>query len=354
MKTKFITGASFAFILLACHKPNESNNEAVTAQEIISETAVNVNASTYAELAAKSIALQTAIANFVDQPTALHLETCKIFWKEARAAWEQSEGFLYGPVATENIDPRIDSWPIDFNAIETELNGSTDFSIEANLDALDDALKGFHPIEYILWGENGDKEPEDFTTREKEYLLGLAQNLKKLTTQLADQWNSSVNSAFIIHFTQPQTQNPYYQSYKAVCEQMVNGMIDICEEVASGKIGEPFLLQDPSLEESPYSANSMVDFKNNIISVQNAYLGKYTIDGKGLEELVRTYNLTLDAQIKTKINNALAALSTVTAPFGTALSTQQVQIQNSIDAIEELKDMLEMQLLPFIQQKVTN
>ena len=135
---------------------------------------------------------------------------------------------------------------------------------------------------------------------------------------------------------------------------MVNGMIDICEEVATGKIGEPYHLQDPSLEESPYSSNSMVDFKNNIISIQNAYLGKYNVDGKGLEELVRTYNLTLDAHIKTKINNALAALSTVTDPFGTALSTQQVQIQNSIDAIEELKDILESELLPFIQQKVTN
>lgn len=338
----------------ACHKNNNDNNEAVTASEIISATAENVNASTYTELATKTAALEAAIANFIDDASTTNLAQCKTLWKEARAAWEQSEGFLYGPVATENIDPRIDSWPVDFNAIENELSGTTDFSIETNMDALDDALKGFHPIEYILWGEDGEKEPSDFTAREKEYLLGLAKNLKKLTNQLAEQWNTNVSNAFILHFTSPSTQNPFYQSHKAVCEQMVNGMIDICEEVATGKIGEPYHLQDPSLEESPYSSNSMVDFKNNIISIQNAYLGKYNVDGKGLEELVRTYNLTLDAHIKTKINNALAALSTVTDPFGTALSTQQVQIQNSIDAIEELKDILESELLPFIQQKVTN
>ncbi|NCA22267.1 MAG: hypothetical protein EBS86_14155, partial [Crocinitomicaceae bacterium] len=92
----------------------------------------------------------------------------------------------------------------------------------------------------------------------------------------------------------------------------------------------------------------------NIICVQNVYLGKYSTDGKGLEDLVRKYNLTLDNTIKTKINNAIAALGTVTDPFGTAISTQQVQVQNAIDAIDELKEVLELQLLPFVQQKVTN
>lgn len=352
---KNLTFVLVGFLALsACKKKNTQPNEDVTPQQIVSSLSDNVNSAIYTELATKATNLETAIQDFVTLPTTEKLENCKTLWKAARASWEQSEGFLYGPVATENIDPRIDSWPIDFNAIDIELAGTTDFSVEANMDALDDALKGFHPIEYLLWGLNGQKVVTDFTLREKEYLVGLAANLRKLTSDLANQWNSNQSDAFILHFNSPSSSNIYYQNYKSIFEQVVNAMIDICGEVADGKIGEPFLLQDPGLEESPYSSNSIVDFKNNIISVQNVYLGKYSTDGKGLEDLVRKYNLTLDNTIKTKINNAIAALGTVTDPFGTAISTQQVQVQNAIDAIDELKEVLELQLLPFVQQKVTN
>lgn len=352
---KKVTYALFAcLILAACNKDNIQPNEEVTPQQIVSSLSDNVNGAIYSELATSASNLDVAIQNFVSNPTNENLESCKVLWKAARASWEQSEGFLYGPVATENIDPRIDSWPIDFNAINIELAGSTDFAVEANMDALDDALKGFHPIEFLLWGLNGQKVASDFTAREKEYLLGLSNNLKKLTVQLANQWDKTQTDAFVLHFTSPSATNLYYQNYKAIFEQMVNALIDICGEVADGKIGEPYLLQDPGLEESPYSSNSIVDFKNNIISVRNVYLGKYNADGKGIEDLVRKYNLTLDNEIKTKINNAIGALETVTDPFGTAITSQQVQVQNAIDAIDALKEVLELQLLPFVQQKVTN
>jgi putative iron-regulated protein len=139
---KNLTFALVGFLALsACKKKNTQPNEDVTPQQIVSSLSDNVNSAIYAELATKATNLETAIHDFVTLPTTEKLENCKILWKAARASWEQSEGFLYGPVATENIDPRIDSWPIDFNAIDIELAGTTDFSVEANMDALDDALK---------------------------------------------------------------------------------------------------------------------------------------------------------------------------------------------------------------------
>lgn len=42
-------------------------------------------------------------------------------WKRARKNWELSEAFLYGPAANHNIDPHIDSWPLDKAAMENLL-----------------------------------------------------------------------------------------------------------------------------------------------------------------------------------------------------------------------------------------
>jgi putative iron-regulated protein len=359
MKTSSIAILALAFtsaVTVSSCKKDDDNNETeaaeVTQQDIIDDMAANVNASTYTQLAVKGSDLYNAVLAFNATPSAAALNECRTIWKSARSTWEQSEGFLYGPVASENIDPRIDTWPVDFNALDAQLAGSNQFT-DSYIDGLDDALKGFHPIEYLLFGLDGNKQFTDFTAREKDYLAALAKNLKTLTTQLSDQWQANVNGSYYSFFTAPGSSNPYYPTSKSVYEEMVNAVIGICDEVANGKISEPYLAQDPSLEESPYSQNSIRDFTDNIRSVQNVYLGKFNADGNGLEDLVRKHNLSLDNTIKTKINTAISALNNVTDPFGQAISTQQVQVQASIDAITDLKATLENDLLPFVQQYVT-
>ena len=71
-------------------------------------------------------------------------------WRLMRKSWEQSEAFLYGPASAHNIDPHIDSWPLDFNAMNALLNDSARMAqIEEEGgayvgDKLGYALKGFH------------------------------------------------------------------------------------------------------------------------------------------------------------------------------------------------------------------
>jgi uncharacterized iron-regulated protein len=129
----------------------------------------------------------------------------------------------------------------------------------------------------------------------------------------------------------------------------MDGLIGICDEVANGKIAEPFNTQDASLEESPFAKNSLSDFKNNIKSVQNIYLGKYNLDNKGIEDLIKAKNLSMDVNVKAKINAALQSLDNISVPFGDAIITQRAQVQKSMDAINDLKKYLEGTVKPFVQ-----
>ena len=127
-------------------------------------------------------------------------------------------------------------------------------------------------------------------------------------------------------------------------------MAAICDEVANGKLSEPLLTQDPALEESPFAKSSIIDFTNNIRGVENVYLGRYTADGTGLEDLVRKYDLQLDGRIKQHIASAINALGTITVPLGAAITTQQAQVHDAITSIDALASVLEDELLPFVQQ----
>lgn len=335
-------------------KDNGSCEYVSDNKEILEAIGTNVVIATYGDLANNTSSLYDAVTDFIANPSAAGLENCRNLWKSSRSSWERSEGFLFGPVATDEIDPRIDTWPVDYNAMETLLSGSTDFTVDANIDALDDALKGFHPIEYMLWGTNGTKTYSDFTAREKEYLKALSKNVKKLTSDLVTGWNPNSSASFYASFTVPGSGNTFYPTVKSAFEELVNGIAGICDEVANGKISEPFTQHDASLEESPYSQNSIKDFTDNIRSIQNIYLGKYAADGKGLEDLVRAHNLSLDNTIKTKMTNAINKLQAITDPFGTAITSQATLVQNAIDAINDLKSTLEGDLLPFVQQYVTD
>lgn len=343
-----------SIFLFSCKKDKSVADQIVTDNQIIQDIATNVIADTYSELKNQSNQLFIAIQNFISNPTTSKLEECKTHWKSTRRIWEMSEGFIYGPVATEDIDPKIDTWPVDFNAIETELSGTIDFSDDLLFEQLDNALKGFHPMEYLLWGENGHKTIAEFTNREFEYLNALGKDLQSKTEYLHNEWNSSNLLGYFHVFVQPGESNTYYSSMRSIYEEVVNGMIGICDEVAGGKIGEPFVYQDPSLEESPFSSNSLEDFQNNIRSIQHLYLGKFTNDQLGIEDFVRKYNLSLDNTIKTKLNTVFYSFNTITMPFGEAILQQPTQIQNTISALMELKETLEESLLPLIEQHVTN
>jgi len=321
----------------------------VDVRSIPEAIAKNVIVASYNDLATKSSTLNDAIVSFVNNPTEAGLKICKDQWYSAREAWERTEGYLFGPVATDNIDPRIDTWPVKYVELDDILASSDEFT-EAYIDGLDDEHRGFHPMEYLLWGMNGNKTVAEFTQRQKEYLKGLGVNIKKLTADLENQWK--VGGEFYNKFINPSASNDTYKTMKSIFEEIVLGIADIANEVDDEKLREPFEKNDPSLEESPFAKNSFKDFKDNIVSIQNVYLGKYSVDGAGLEDFVREHNTALDSKIKSQIADALSKLNAFTVPFGEAITQEKSQIAAARTSIATLQETLAKELLLLVQTHV--
>ncbi len=112
----------------------------------------------YLDFKAKATDLNTAVAQLAANPTQANLDAARNAWKAVRVIWEQSEGFLIGPVDDDNYDPYMDTWPTDHNAMKDLLNSGTPLTLDylAGLDNPEDAaeltLRGFHPLEYTAMG----------------------------------------------------------------------------------------------------------------------------------------------------------------------------------------------------------
>lgn len=345
----------------ACKKSKKTEEDTLSPEDtnslkktVLSDVASNVIYGTYSDMANKANVLYASCVNFGNTSTAGNLAMAQQAWRDVRSAWEQSEGFLFGPVSVDNIDPRIDTWPVDFQRLDSVLATSSVFT-PSYVDGLEESLKGFHPIEYLLFGNGGNKAPSQFTSREKDFLIALADNVKTLCTNAKNSWDPAMADNYMSLYMNAGNNN-IYTSQRAAYEETIDAMAGICDEVANGKIGEPFTAEDASLEESPYAQNSLADFTNNMRSVQNVYLGKYLVDGKGLEDLIKANNIAMDGAIKTKISAAITALNNITVPFGVAIQTnggQRTQVQNAINAINDLKAYLQGDVKTYLQT-ITN
>ena len=189
-------------------------------------------------------------------------------------------------------------------------------------------VKGFHTVEYLLFGENNDRVVTDLTPRELEYLTGLTQELVDVSGALQASWTTAPagggQSYRDVFATAGQAGNTAYPSLSAAAQEILVGMSAICDEVANGKIADPYDAHDPNLVESQFSFNSQDDFANNLRSVLNAYTGD-VIDagstGRGLDELVKLTYPGLDARFHLELDDAIAKINAIPRPFRTAITT---------------------------------
>lgn len=344
-----ITILSGFMMLSSCSLDDDGNSTSkADYSDILTNTGENVILKTYETLANDANALYIATQTLKRNPTQSNLDAAKAAWIATRSPWEQAEGFLFGPVDQEGIDPSIDSWPLNVTDLNNVLVSKNDLTVDF-LAQQEGTLKGFHAIEFLLWGESGTKKVSDFTSREFEYLAAASGVLAADTKKLYDLWKPSGEN-FIANVINAGNGSPVYISQKSALEEIANALVIISDEVANGKINDPFSQQDLTLEESRFSSNSKADFANNIRSIKNIYVGKFGSfgDGSSVSEIIKSKNAELDAQVITKINAAIQAIESIPGTFSEAILKKSSSVLAAQTAVRDLQATLEGQVLPII------
>ena len=344
-----------ALSLVSCGKDDDNSGEAAKLaaqvakeQEVINDVVKNVIIPTYTELNGKTKALETALTALEKSPSNATLTAARQAWKAARSPWEQSEGFLYGPVKLpEDLDEAMDTWPVDVQKMNTVLTGTA--PITPAVIAQNPETRGFHLIEFLIWGENGQATAASLTARQKLYLKAAAQDMKNNTNAVLQGWTSG---KYAENFAKASAGTGKYKSTAAAVSEIASGLWHIANEVAAEKIANCFNEAGEPLfdkEESRFSNNSKKDFADNIRSIQNIYLGKYNgVQGKGLSDLVKEKDAALDAKLKAKIQEAINNLEAIPGTFTEAIVKTNAQgraaVTKAQNTIGELRDIIEKEL----------
>lgn len=346
--------------------------------EVISQCVNDVIINTYSQLAGKSITLYNACATLKSNLTQDNIDVACTAWIDARKYWEQSEAFLYGAASDYNIDPHIDSWPLDKNQLDLALNNSILISnmdeYGSNFDGfstLGYGLLGFHAVEYMIFRDgdardvNGGTDSDGNTydalsETELIYCNAVAEDLRNQCIRLEASWAGIENitnaKQTILEDTElepsmdygesmktaGETGNVLYKSQIAAYVQILQGASDISDEVGNTKITDPVSSGDVLDVESWYSWNSIDDFADNMRSVQHAYLGNMSSEANNLSvsSYVKSLDETLDSEIIAAIADAISQIESIPAPFRnnlteTASASAKTACNTIMDKLEE-------------------
>lgn len=383
MKKKYLLMVSLAltglFGFTACSsdddKKEDSKIEILDAEydAIINQYVDAVVLPTYNDLKTKNSALYEAVVAFGNEPSDAHFQAVCNAWLAAREPWESSEAFLFGPVADFGLDPNMDSWPLDQEAIVKLLESQQWNEMEwtGNYEEDDEAIaaaqnvRGFHTLEFLAFRDGKARTLTDAAvdgeaanavynesnaTAWAQYMRNTAQLLVNDVTTLVDAWNNGYATSFKNH------NGGDFTSGLSCIEQLIDGCIDIAGEVGDAKIGDPYSLYVSGKTnealyavESWYSWHSRDDYTNNILSIRNVYYGSRdgSINTNSLSKLVAKYNVVLDTKVKDAIKTAADAIQAIPQPFRNNINSSEAKA--AMEACADLGDVLENELKPFLQ-----
>lgn len=385
---KSILLVACALALVACGGGggDVTSDKETALQQAVTPYVNNTVIATYSAMADAGMTLLDQTEQILDKVTkgedySKLMEDAGTSWRLMRKHWEQSEAFLYGPAASHNIDPHIDSWPLDFNAMNALLHD------EARMAAIEEeggayvgdklgyALKGFHAAEYLLFESvekdgravgTGRPHAANLTHAEAVYLYGIVEDLTQQAILLEYCWAGEVSDTkmklledgevdtyedkYSWQMSNAGKPGSIYVTYQEAAEEIIAGCVDIAGEVAELKMGNPYISSTPEERdyiESPYSCTSTIDFADNIRSIQHAYCGAQAGD-RSISNYVYRQDADLDARVRKAIEDAISAIEEIGDFENTAQNNPLVKA--AIDKVAELEEILDDEVLPLLSK----
>ena len=101
---------------------------------------------------------------------------------------------------------------------------------------------------------------------------------------------------------------------------------------------DPYNAHDSTITESPYSSNTLIDFKNNILGLQHVYMGLMAVKGFMIWSLQN--NLQLDQQIQATNQCGREFFrpdhrTIMKKPY----THQRIQVKQTMDQLDALNDI---------------
>jgi uncharacterized iron-regulated protein len=358
------------FSFTSCEEEvNDVTNNDALYKSILEQYVNSTIIPTYKSLAEAALEMRAANEALKTNPTDESMKKASDAWMKARIWWEKSEAFLFGPVSEDgfDIDGHIDSWPLDLDEIKKSIAAGANIT-GATAWNLDAEVIGFHVTEYLLYRDGKSRPVSDLTPPELKYLTATTDALVwdcvlayvawageehvSEAIKAVFQENSEIvellnKSSYKNYAAKMKDASGFSNSFASAVSQIAIGAAEIAGEVGATKIEAPYSSRKVEEVESWYSWHSIDDYKNNIESIKNAYLGgvdNTTRTSVSLTTYVASKNKEIDDKIRAAIDDCITQITNIGQggfSFYEVVRDQKnkEQVELAVDACSKLEEL---------------
>ncbi len=305
--------------------------------------------------------LTAAVDALAARPGEDTLAAAREAWKAARVPYMQTEAYRFGNPVVDAWEGRVNAWPLDEGLIDyvdasygqdSDANAWYTANVIANprlhvggrqIDATRitpellsrelheiggieaNVATGYHAIEFLLWGQDlngtgpgaGQRPATDFDPanctggncqRRVDYLKAATSLLVSDLEEMTANWREDGAAR----------REVFANGATGALSVMLTGMGSLSYgELAGERMKLGLILHDPEEEHDCFSDNTHESHYYDQVGIRNVYLGRYqrpdgrVLEGPSLSDLVKARDAALDAEVRARLEESLAALERI-------------------------------------------
>ena len=284
-----------------------------------------------------SSALYLALRSLSQEPSPDRQRATQAVLRRTMLAWKQAYPFRAGPFVSSEAFPRAAFWPARASSIDAILK-ATDPIDERLVEGLGVDARGLFALEYLLFevqnAELAAVRNDDHGARVRSYALELGANVRgyadRVQRLLGDGRGYAADFA-----------RDGQRSVAALVTQtrdtldVVSGKFARLERAAREGLPLPFAV------EGYFSGSSLEIVLAILAGTEALYSGR----GRGgLSELVMSVSSPIDAHVRDSFREAERRVRAMGAPLEVALGTQPERFRSAVEALSELRHVVDVEL----------
>lgn len=358
------------------------------------ENYANIAFALYDDALTRARELQTAIVDFVEEPSEQRLAAAQTAYLAAREPYGQTECFRFqnGPIDDEDgPEGLLNAWPLDetfvdyvYADIQNPVDGEFDFVglvndvdfeiTAANIEAKNEeggeanVASGYHAIEFLLFFQ--DIDPEGPGQRDYRDFLELDHELKGDSTVP----NAARRRTYLVETTKglvanlesvrdefnPAGEGNYYDALlsmdiEAAYHDVLNGLaIFAAQETGNERLGTPLDERNQEEEHSCFSDDTNNDMKYSALCMQHTFTGSYTrldgseVSGPSLRSVLESADAAAASALQSLVDDVVRISSSLTVRFDQAIAEGLSDADPGRKELLELKEAFNAFEPPFV------
>ncbi len=276
-------------------------------------------------------------------------------WRTAKAQWQQTSVFAYGPASFYDYDKQIATWPTDKVMVEHHLRqieaGELELDSRILREKINSSRRGLYTAEYLIFRNGNPRKAMELTPAEVTYLqavtgalveegldyLAIWKGTDKLDVAQARKLKDAgfePHSSYGEEFTSAGTEKSRYFSTSVPLQEMFTEAVAVVEDLCP-VIAEELGSNDPMDSMSMHSRNAQADALNLLKGVENAYFGGLEGDrGVSLSALLAERNPILDRRIKIGLADVRHRINQLGDPY--AAGADELYVRRAVASCEKL------------------